>query len=150
MPAQQHGPIPEAFKNVPLASPPPGVVQNLENPQSRSYQLYIISAVFIALSISFMIVRVYAKVAIQRSRTWDDSTVFKHHGGFVGSFFGSLSARLRSLTSRRILSEKSTSNELSPASSLEGRRPKRPRSQTYAELRVGPGGRGIVMPAPVV
>ncbi|KAL8980898.1 MAG: hypothetical protein Q9205_004157 [Flavoplaca limonia] len=25
MPAQQHGPIPEAFKNVPLASPPPGV-----------------------------------------------------------------------------------------------------------------------------
>ncbi len=72
MSAQQVGPISEAFKNVPLASPPPGVVQNLENPQSRSYQVYIISAVFVALSIFFMAVRVYAKVAIQRSRTWDD------------------------------------------------------------------------------
>lgn len=72
MPAQQLRGMPEAFKYVPLASPPPGDVQNLENPQSRSYQVYIISAVFVALSISFMTFRLYAKAAIQRSRTWDD------------------------------------------------------------------------------
>ncbi|KAL8860624.1 MAG: hypothetical protein Q9178_002977 [Gyalolechia marmorata] len=64
--------MPDAYKHVPLASPPPGVVQNLENPQSRTYQVWIVSAVFVALSISFMIVRLYAKIAIQRSRTWDD------------------------------------------------------------------------------
>ena len=58
----------------PLASPPPGVVQNLIHPQSRTYQIHIVSAVFLALSISFLAVRLYAKLCIQRSRTWDDCT----------------------------------------------------------------------------
>ncbi|KAL8728135.1 MAG: hypothetical protein Q9181_005452 [Wetmoreana brouardii] len=57
---------------IPLASPPPGVAQNLANPASRTYQIYIVSAVFLALTISFMVIRFYAKLYIQRSRTWDD------------------------------------------------------------------------------
>ncbi|KAL9007966.1 MAG: hypothetical protein Q9173_006864 [Seirophora scorigena] len=56
----------------PLASPPPDVVQNLANPESRAYQIYAISAVFLALTISFLSIRLYAKLYIQRSRTWDD------------------------------------------------------------------------------
>ncbi|KAL8913539.1 MAG: hypothetical protein Q9172_007261 [Xanthocarpia lactea] len=334
MSAQQLSGMPDAYKHVPLASPPPGVVQNLENPQSRTYQVWIVSAVFVALSISFMIVRLYAKTAIQRSRTWDDwimsftgvtiaglsqpgagkhlwdtvigdyttqgfiqsvvstalygpviflvklalfllylhlfgrlrwlkwlvwfgilftgmfyipavfipftlcaptkgetwlersmtpkcrngaqdygvahgainvlsdfyiliipipavlslkmpmekkigviaifmtgffivemnvglmvacmpsvATVFKHHGGSVGSFFGFLNARIRSAgTSRRALSEKSKSNGYSADSSGDERRPNnRPRrSETYVELRDGPGAQGIVLPGPVV
>ncbi|KAL8670251.1 MAG: hypothetical protein Q9168_005203 [Polycauliona sp. 1 TL-2023] len=78
------------------------------------------------------------------------ATVSKHHGGSVNSFFGSLSARLRSLTSRRVISEKSRSDGYSPGSSVDGGRHKRPKSQTYAELRIGPGGRGGFMPGPVV
>ncbi|KAL8955576.1 MAG: hypothetical protein Q9193_006627, partial [Seirophora villosa] len=58
----------------PLASPPPGAVQNLANPESRAYQIYAISAVFLALTISFLLIRLYAKLYIQRSRTWDDFT----------------------------------------------------------------------------
>ncbi|KAL8767081.1 MAG: hypothetical protein Q9209_006308 [Squamulea sp. 1 TL-2023] len=363
--------IPEAFKHAPLASAPPGVVQNLENPQSRTYQLWIVSAVFVALSVSFMIVRLYAKLFIQRSRTWDDyaclaalagiisytgvtiasmsqpgagkhlwdtvisdysdqgfiesvvstaiygpviflvklalfllylhlfgrlrwlkllvwggivftglfyipaifiafilcgpskgetwldrsmtskcrhgaqdygvahgtinvlsdfylliipipavlslkmpmnkkigviaifmtgfftcivstvalglriiynkslditwnvvtlyimtivemnvglmvacmpsvATVFKHHGGCVASFFGSLSAKFRSRSSQRGRSEKYKSNKSSPDSSVDGGRPYLPKMETYAELRVGPGAQGIMMPGPVV
>ncbi|KAI4170114.1 MAG: hypothetical protein LQ348_007176 [Seirophora lacunosa] len=59
----------------PLASPPPGAVQNLANPESRAYQIYAISAVFLALTISFLLIRLYAKLYIQRSRTWDDSVI---------------------------------------------------------------------------
>lgn len=61
MPGHQLNGMPEAFKHVPLASPLPGVVENLENPESRSYQVHIISVIFVPLSISFMIVRLYAK-----------------------------------------------------------------------------------------
>ncbi|KAI4199618.1 MAG: hypothetical protein LQ350_004493 [Teloschistes chrysophthalmus] len=57
---------------IPLAMPPPGVSQNLAHPASRTYQLYIVSAVFLALTVSFMLVRLYARLYIQRSRTWDD------------------------------------------------------------------------------
>ncbi|KAL8762941.1 MAG: hypothetical protein Q9184_001163 [Pyrenodesmia sp. 2 TL-2023] len=56
----------------PLASPPPGVIQNLENPHSRTYQIYVVSAVFLGLTISFLLVRLYAKLYIQRSRSGDD------------------------------------------------------------------------------
>ncbi|KAL8716768.1 MAG: hypothetical protein Q9225_005935 [Loekoesia sp. 1 TL-2023] len=56
----------------PLTSPPPGVDQNLAHPQSRTFQIYTVSAVFLALTISFLMVRLYAKLHIQRSRTWDD------------------------------------------------------------------------------
>lgn len=64
MPAQQLSGMPEAFRCIPLASPPPGVVPKLGKSGSRSYQVYIISAIFVALSISFMIVLLYPKAAI--------------------------------------------------------------------------------------
>ncbi|KAL8650373.1 MAG: hypothetical protein Q9210_003863 [Variospora velana] len=59
----------------PLASPPPGVVQNLENPESRAYQVHVIPAVLLALTICFLLIRLYAKLHIQRSRTWDDCLI---------------------------------------------------------------------------
>ncbi|KAL8817849.1 MAG: hypothetical protein Q9223_003389 [Gallowayella weberi] len=78
------------------------------------------------------------------------ATVFKHHGGPVGSFFGSLSAKIRSLTSRRALSEKSRSNQYSPDSSLGGERRIQPKRESYIELKHGPGAHDIVAPGPVV
>ncbi|KAL8689615.1 MAG: hypothetical protein Q9218_004757 [Villophora microphyllina] len=69
------------INDIPLAMPPPGVTQNLAHPVSRTYQIYIVSAVFLALSVSFMIVRLYARVYIQRSRTWDDYVAI---AGLVG------------------------------------------------------------------
>lgn len=48
------------------------------------------------------------------------ANVFKHRGGSVGSFFGSLGARLRSVTSQRVLSDKPKSNQYSPGSNVDG------------------------------
>lgn len=69
--------------DIPLAMPPPGVTQNLAHPASRTYQIYIVSAIFLALTVSFMLVRLYARQYIQRSRTWDDCSCrvkFEVHG----------------------------------------------------------------------
>lgn len=59
-----------------LATPPPGVIPNLINPASRAYQLYTVSAVFLALMIVFVAIRLYAKLVLQKTRTWDDCTAF--------------------------------------------------------------------------
>ena len=72
MPTQRLSDMPEAFKCVLEASPPLGVVQNLENPESRSYQVYIVSAVLVALSISFIL---FSSMRDRQSRDqepWDN------------------------------------------------------------------------------
>ena len=58
--------------DLPLAPPPPGVVPDFAHPQSRSYQTFVVAGIFIALSLSFTITRIYAKFVVIKSRTWDD------------------------------------------------------------------------------
>ena len=61
-----------SLSSLPLAPPPPGVTPNFVNPESRTDQIYVISAVWLAFMILMMMVRMYAKFFVLRSRTWDD------------------------------------------------------------------------------
>lgn len=57
---------------LPLAPPPPGVIPNLINPASRVNQIYAVSSAFLALMVIFVAIRFYAKLVLQKTRTWDD------------------------------------------------------------------------------
>lgn len=67
------------------------------------------------------------------------ATVFRHHGGSIGSFMGRISSIFQSLTSRRDNTYRGQTKRFSPASS-EGSRNARVQSETYIELRDGGGG----------
>ena len=62
-----------AIEDQPLSAPPPGVIPNLENPQSRAFELFVTASVCLPLIIFFASLRLYAKVAILKKWTWDDS-----------------------------------------------------------------------------
>ncbi|KAI1123698.1 hypothetical protein F5Y10DRAFT_285804 [Nemania abortiva] len=58
--------------NTPSAPPPPGHIPNFTNPESRSYQLYILIAVFSALVLLASSMRIYTRLRITRSFGADD------------------------------------------------------------------------------
>ena len=66
------------YGELPLSPPPKGVIPNLVDPVSRDYQVYIISGVFTGLMLLFLAMRLYAKLGIQKTRTWDDCKWFKN------------------------------------------------------------------------
>ena len=61
-----------SYANLPLAAPPPGVVPNFNNPQSRAYQLHIGMAVCIGITSVFVLLRIYARAFVQRTWGWED------------------------------------------------------------------------------
>ncbi|CAD6593060.1 MAG: hypothetical protein ASARMPRED_006953, partial [Alectoria sarmentosa] len=60
--------------NRPFYPPPPGVVPNLYNPQTRGRDLTITCSIFLGIMISFVSIRAYTKLWIVRKVTWDDLT----------------------------------------------------------------------------
>ena len=58
--------------NRPFYPPPPGVVPNLYNPQTRGRDLTITCSIFLGIMISFVSIRAYTKLWIVRKVTWDD------------------------------------------------------------------------------
>ncbi|MCJ1254964.1 hypothetical protein MMC24_002780 [Lignoscripta atroalba] len=72
-----------SLSSLPLAPPPPGVTPNFVNPESRTDQIYVISAVWLAFMILMMMVRMYAKFFVLRSRTWDDYACLGAMAGII-------------------------------------------------------------------
>lgn len=60
--------------NQPFHPPPPGVMPNQLNQQSRGRDLTTTCSVFLGMMISFVFVRAYTKLCIMRKVTWDDLT----------------------------------------------------------------------------
>ncbi|KAL8704731.1 MAG: hypothetical protein Q9201_002115 [Fulgogasparrea decipioides] len=60
--------------SMPLAPPPPGVTANLDHPQSNSFRVKIAAGICIPVILILASLRAYHKLAICRSRTWDDYT----------------------------------------------------------------------------
>ncbi|KAI2615507.1 hypothetical protein GGR54DRAFT_292718 [Hypoxylon sp. NC1633] len=63
---------PGYLDTTPVRPPPPGQTSNFTNPESRSYQLIIIIAVFTALIAILVSLRIYARLRITRSFGADD------------------------------------------------------------------------------
>lgn len=58
--------------NMPLGSPPSGVIPNFVNPDSNAYQLIITVAVCLTLVVLAVSMRLYTKYFIMHSMDWDD------------------------------------------------------------------------------
>lgn len=60
------------ISNIPLLPLPPGVTQNLDNPESRAYWIYITVGLCLPIILVFAAIRFYVKFFIIKSRTRDD------------------------------------------------------------------------------
>ncbi len=58
--------------NEPFHPPPPGVVPNSLNPQTRGRDMTITCSVFLSMMICFVSIRTYTKLWIMGKVTWDD------------------------------------------------------------------------------
>ena len=62
----------ELIVKLPLLPLPPGVTQNLDNPESRAYWMYITVGLCLPLILFFAAIRFYVKFCIIKARTRDD------------------------------------------------------------------------------
>lgn len=60
---------------LPAGIPPPGVIPNFVNPESRGPVSVIVCTIAMVLMISFVMIRFYAKLGIIRRRNWDDCLI---------------------------------------------------------------------------
>ena len=65
------------YANLPIGTPPPGVVANFDNPPSRAHELYIGMGICITVAAVLLALRMYAKVVVTHTSGWDDSEI--HH-----------------------------------------------------------------------
>ncbi len=61
---------------IPLAPAPPGVTPNFVNPENRTWQVYVTSAVCLVVTTLFVALRFYTKIFIIKQMTRDDCTEF--------------------------------------------------------------------------
>ncbi|KAL8892838.1 MAG: hypothetical protein Q9215_000202 [Flavoplaca cf. flavocitrina] len=71
--------IPMNIELLPLESPPNGTLPSFENPEDRSYELFIVAGFCLCLIVAFTCLRVYAKVYLLRTHSKDDWPVFGRH-----------------------------------------------------------------------
>ena len=57
---------------IPLASPPPDVTPNFVNPENRTWEVYVTSAVSLAITTLLVTLRFYAKVTVVKQTSRDD------------------------------------------------------------------------------
>ena len=60
------------YANLPAGKPPPGVISNFDSPESQAIILYVGVGVSLGITLVFMLLRVYVKLAVTRSWGWDD------------------------------------------------------------------------------
>lgn len=70
--------------NVPAMAPPPGVIPNFKNPESKAYESITTTAVCVSLMMPFFALRIYSRVFVTRSLGWDDCE--RKEGFKSGSF----------------------------------------------------------------
>lgn len=66
---------PEQMAATPAGMPPPGVIPNLVNPDTRGPVLIIVGTIFMALMLVFATLRYYTKFFTVRKTSWDDCTL---------------------------------------------------------------------------
>lgn len=57
---------------MPLASPPPGIVSNFSNPPTMGTPFILCGGVLLPIVFIFFVVRIYTRVRIMRRPAWDD------------------------------------------------------------------------------
>ncbi|KAL8763457.1 MAG: hypothetical protein Q9184_000765 [Pyrenodesmia sp. 2 TL-2023] len=57
---------------IPLALPPPGVIPDFVNPYSRSWEVYLTSALLLSVTTPIVALRLYTKFLVIKQRTADD------------------------------------------------------------------------------
>ena len=67
---------PSYYANLPAGSPPPGVVPNLNDPQSRAMDAHIGMGICIGVTSVFVLLRMYVKLAVTHLWGWDDCGSF--------------------------------------------------------------------------
>ena len=60
------------LQNYPALPPPPGVKSNFDNPVTQDAALIKVNAVFIALMLPMIVIRIYSKAFISHTLWWDD------------------------------------------------------------------------------
>lgn len=62
----------ELISKIPLLPVPPGVTQNLDNPESRANWIYITVGLCLPIIVFFAAIRFYVKFFVIKARTRDD------------------------------------------------------------------------------
>ena len=60
----------------PAGMPPPGVIPNYENPESRAYEAVAAGAVIMSIMLIFVFMKVYARAAVTKTLGSDDCKTF--------------------------------------------------------------------------
>lgn len=68
---------PSYYANLPASAPPPGVIPNLDHPQSRAIEAHIGMGICIGVTLVFVVLRMYVKLAITHMWGWDDCESFE-------------------------------------------------------------------------
>lgn len=63
---------PSYYANLPAGIPPPGVTANLDHPESRAIEAHIGMGVCIGVTLVFLLLRIYVKLAVAHMWGWDD------------------------------------------------------------------------------
>ena len=63
---------PVDYANLPVTSPPAGVLPNLEHPASRAMEAYVAMGICIGITLVFLVLRLYTKLCITHLWGWDD------------------------------------------------------------------------------
>lgn len=64
------------YANLPAGAPPPGVISNFDHAESRAIEAYIGMGICIGVTLIFVTLRVYVKLAITHHWGWDDCKFF--------------------------------------------------------------------------
>ena len=67
---------PSYYANLPADAPPPGVVSNFDHPDSRAIAAHIGMGICMGVTLIFVILRAYVKLAITHLWGWDDCESF--------------------------------------------------------------------------
>ena len=69
--AQQTGSLDYAA-HLPATTPPEGVVPNFDNPVTRDTEIYVGMGICIGITVVFVTLRLYVKLAVTHMWGWDD------------------------------------------------------------------------------
>lgn len=60
------------YTNIAAGRPPPGVISNFDNPPTQATILYVGVGICLGVTLTFLLLRIYVKLAVTRAWGWDD------------------------------------------------------------------------------
>lgn len=67
-----------SYANLPLGQPPPGIISNFDHAPSRAIEAHIGMGICIGITLVFVLLRFYVKLAITQKWGWDDCEPFNN------------------------------------------------------------------------